>query len=121
MSFTCELNQDHEYVICVMSDKMTLDDHNQVREQAAVLLKQQGWNRLLVDARQIDAKMSLTEDYQFTESHRSNLPVTIHLAVIHRPEETERFRFIETVAVNRGQNMKIFTDADAAITWLTSH
>lgn len=121
MSFSCELNQDHEYVICIMSDKMTLDDHKQVREQAAVLLKEQGWNRLLVDARQIDAKMSLTDDYQFTESHRSNLPVTIHLAVIYRPEEIERFRFIETVAVNRGQNMKIFTDADEAVAWLTSH
>ncbi len=121
MSFSCELNRDKKYVICIMSDKMTLDDHQLVRERAAALLKEQGWNRLLVDARSIDAEMSLTEDYQFTESHRNNLPVTIHLAVIHRPQETERFRFIETVAVNRGQNMKIFTDADEAVAWLTSH
>ncbi len=57
---------------------------------------------------------------QMLTNHQSTPIGSARIAVIYRDEEGDRFRFIENVSVNRGGNMKIFTDADEAIDWLTS-
>lgn len=35
------------------------------------------------------------------------------------PDTSEDFSFLETVSVNVGQQVKIFTDMDEALAWLT--
>jgi len=40
------------------------------------------------------------------------------LAILDRPENLERIRFFETVAVNRGLAVRSFGDEDDALRWL---
>ena len=37
---------------------------------------------------------------------------------VHRADQTERYRFIEDVASNRGVNLRTFTDEADALGWL---
>ncbi len=64
--------------------------------------------------------MSVFDDFEFTQEHQSSPLRLGRIAVIYRADESERFRFIENVAVNRDENLKVFTDPDEAISWLTA-
>lgn len=97
---------------------MTREEHEKGRDEAIRALAEKGWKRLLVDARLIHAKMSVLDDFEFTQEHQSTLLKSIRIAVIHRKDESDRFMFIENVAVNRGAQMKVFTDPEEAIHWL---
>ena len=117
--YTLEMVEDAEYVMVVYAGEVTKKAHDTSRAEAMRTLTAKGWSRLLVDARQIDAKMTALDDFEFTQEHQSSLPSSVRIAVIHRPNESERFRFIENVAVNRGIGMKVFTDPVEATNWLT--
>ncbi len=119
IAYKLELVRDEEYVMVVYAGEVTKKAHEASRIEAMRALAANGWSRLLVDARLIDAKMSLFDDFKFTQEHQSSIPLSVRIVVIHRPNELERFRFIENVAVNRGIRMKVFTDPVEATNWLT--
>ena len=118
MTYTVDQLKDSECIRVVFSGRVTEEQHYEARDDANIALSEAGWNRLLVDATEIDAEMTVVEDYQFTKDHPFSLPPTVRMAILHRPDEEERFRFIENVAKNRGSNLKIFTDQAEAIAWL---
>ena len=118
MGYSVELVDDGEFIRLVFAGETTAQDHEDARAEAFRALTSRGWKRLLVDARQISTRMSLFDDYEFTKEHQSSLPLLARVAAIHRHDESERFRFIENVAVNRGHNLKVFTDPGEAIDWL---
>ena len=99
---------------------MTKAEHESGRKDAIRVLAENGLHRLLVDAREIDAKMSVSDDHEFTSDHQTGPLLLVRIAVVHRPAESERFSFIENVSVNRGGHMKTFTDLEEAIEWLTA-
>ena len=120
MPHSVEVIEDAEYVKVVFSGEMSKQDHETGRDDAVRALKESGFTRLLVDARPIDAKMSALDDYEFTREHQSTPIGLVRIAVVYRDEESERFKFIENVSVNRGGNMRIFTNPDEAVDWLTA-
>ena len=119
MSYKVELDKAAEYVEIVFAGEVTREDHESARAEAIDALKAGGYKRLLVDARRIDAKMSLIDDFEFTQEHQATPIRAMPTAIIHRPDESERFKFIENVASNRGAQIKVFTDPEQAIGWLT--
>ena len=119
MPYAVEVVEGAEYVKVVFWDEMSKEDHEAGRDAAARALTDSGFNQLLVDARTVNARMSLLDDFEFTQDHQSSPIALARIAVVYREEERERFRFIETVSVNRGGNMKVFTDPEAAVRWLT--
>lgn len=120
MTYTVELTEDKTYVRVVFADAMVREEHEQGRDEAIRALADNGWDRLLVDARRIDAKMSVLDDFEFTQENRSTLLQSVRIAVIHRVDETGRFRFIEDVAVNRGVKMRVFSNPEEAIDWFVA-
>ena len=120
MTHTVEIIDDAEYVRVVFAGEVTRGEHESGRNDAIRALTCNGWNRLLVDVRRIDAKMSLSDDFEFTNEHQSTPIQYVRVAVICRADESDRFSFIENVAVNRGGDMKVFTDPEQAIRWLTA-
>ena len=120
MGVRAELNHEHEYLHVTMEGALDLGDHEGARAGAAAKLEELGWKRLLVDASRIDAAMSIIDHFEFTSSHTVELPAGLRTAIIHDPAEDTTFKFIETVAVNRGKEMKRFTEEAAALAWLLS-
>ena len=120
MPYTVEVDTNARRVEVVFAGHMGLAEHMSAREEAIRQLIATGFDRLLVDARELDAEMSAVDDFEFTAEHQSTPLASVRMAVLHRSEEEERFRFIENVSVNRGGNMRVFTDAERARDWLAA-
>ena len=118
MPYTIEKLSDLECVSVVYSGRVTQKQHYESRDETNTILSETGWKKLMVDAANINAEMSLADDYQFTKEHPFALPIAIRMAILHHPDESERFGFIEDVARNRGANLKTFTDRAEALDWL---
>ena len=121
MSYAVKLVYGAEYVLLEYSGRVTRDIQEAGRTEAIRALSDNGWCRLLADARWIDPAISVTDDFEFTAGHRSTHPPLVRIAVLYHPDQSERFQFIENVAMNRGLNLKIFTDAAEAINWLSDN
>ena len=119
MTHIVEVVEDAEYLKVTFTGEMSKEDHEAGRDAAVRMLTETGFNRILVDARTINARMSVLDDFEFTQDHQSSPIGLARIAVIYREEESERFNFIENVSVNRGGKMKVFTDLVEAVRWLT--
>ncbi len=86
--------------------------------QKAVAL---GYERILIDVRPFDGRLQTMESFKIvTEEfplHRGQ-GVT-RVAIVDRPlSEPEEWFFFETVARNRGFNLRIHTSPEPALAWL---
>ena len=82
------------------------------------IVVQNGWDKLLIDAVNAKPKMSVLDDFEFTRNHQMHFPASLRTAIIHHPDATEGFGFIENVGQNRGMFLKLFTDQTQALVWL---
>ena len=82
-------------------------------------IKQPGEYEVLMDTRESEAALSITDLYQLGEA-LSNHPSLRRssIAILGPKQEAEKMAFFETVAINRGANIKAFTDFEQAISWL---
>ena len=118
MTYKVEQVKDSEYVSLVYADKVTKKEHEEGRDEAAFVLSATGWQRLFVDASRIDAMMSAGDDLEFSSGHQFYHSPEVRIAVLHRPDELKRFKFIEAIARKQGSDLKVFTDRTQAIGWL---
>ena len=118
MAHSIELAKDAEYVHLVLVGELKKADHEIARANAAHALAENGWNKLLVDTVQAKPIMSVNDDFDFTRDHQLHFPMDLRTAIIHHPDKSEGFKFIENVGRNRGMMMKVFTDRRQAIAWL---
>lgn len=78
-------------------------------------------SKVLVDVRELTGRLSTLNAYEVpsVEFPKLKRPGLLKKAVIVDVEEfKDSFRFFETVARNRGFNLRIFGDIDKAIKWL---
>ena len=79
-------------------------------------------SRFLIDDREAELRLDTVEIYQLPGIlERLGLPRTAKLAVVYTvtsPTAAD-FKFFETVALNQGFHVRLFTVLDEAIDWLT--
>ena len=76
---------------------------------------------VLVDDRAVTAIPSFEDLYQFGSTFLdSGFPLYIKIAHVVNTISLSDHEFLETVAVNRGANVKTFQNIDTALEWLTS-
>ena len=118
MAHSIELVKDANYVRLSLVGELTRSDHESARAEASLALTENGWNKLLVDAIHAKPKMSALDHYNFTRDHKLHFPANLRTAIIHHPDATENFKFIENVGQNWGQVINLFTDQIQALDWL---
>lgn len=104
--------------------KLGLSEVREGAAEAARTAKKHACSRILIDSREVELALSTLEIYE--------LPATLSKVVaefqldIHTLKRavvvsriTDDVRFLENVAVNRGNVAKVFLDMDAARAWLT--
>jgi hypothetical protein len=79
-----------------------------------------GLSRVLVDVRAYEGRLGVLEVYLLvTELFQKLRGKGIkQAAIVDRPQSATREWFLETVAVNRGFNLRIFTEVEEARKWL---
>ena len=76
-------------------------------------------SRVLLDCRRMTGSMTVISRFQVAEYGAFSLDFLNRFALVNRDDVLLPDNFVENVAINRGMDMKIFTDFDAAEQWLT--
>lgn len=76
-------------------------------------------SKVLLDCRNIKGKMPVFDRFQVAEYGASKRRQIGRFALLNREDVLLPDNFVENVAVNRGMQMKIFTDFEQAERWLT--
>jgi hypothetical protein len=76
---------------------------------------------VLIDLRAMIGELDTLQTFEVVSHAMPKTPGTRQLtraAVLDLPGNMERLRFFETVAVNRGFNVRVFDDEQCALAWL---
>lgn len=122
MTTSIDVRPDGQYLEVVHRGVLTRDELEAARTEATRLLREHGLLRLMVDGRAADITgLSDVDMFEFAAAHSSALPAVdrLRMALVVPRAHAEVARFAETVAQNRGVNLRIFFDAGSARDWLT--
>lgn len=73
---------------------------------------------ILCDERRLHYNLSTSETFDLGEYYTSYAPSVVRVAIVCSRENLEEASFFETVAVNRGLQIRVFTDMEEAENWL---
>lgn len=77
-------------------------------------------NNILIDHRKATFSVSLIDTYERpNQFQESGVPRTAKIALLFSESENSLFNFFETVFVNRGFQVKLFTSIPEAENWLS--
>lgn len=77
------------------------------------------YSRMLVDIRELLGRPDTMKRFEIATEHVKAFQTgNMRVAVVDDPKRAEQVSFFETVAINWGANLKVFTDFDAATEWL---
>ena len=83
--------------------------------------REQDTHKVLVDVREMKGMLSTWQALKLVTTGFSTLRdvrILHKAAIVDLAENRERYRFLETVANNRGYNLRVFENTDEAIEWL---
>ena len=75
--------------------------------------------KILLDCRKMTGEIQIFDSFEVAKYGVEMLGSAYKTALVGREDQMLPDNFVENVAVNRGVNLKIFTDIDEAIDWLT--
>lgn len=114
------------FVLVVCEGDLTLSDINEVFQQGVALAVARSCFLVLSDFRKMHVTLSVSDVYKLPEYFASRMqelktPVyKFKRALVLRADQLARYKFFETVSVNRSQKVRIFADMDEARAWLLS-
>ncbi len=77
--------------------------------------------KVLTDVRGLEGRLSTLDAYEIPDQHYPQMQdrsVITHNAVVDLEEFEDSYRFYENVALNRGFNVRLFSDPNKAMAWL---
>jgi hypothetical protein len=87
------------------------------RYEANALLAAKRWNRIVVDITGLQSKFAAHELFEFTRGLSADLPESVRIALVARPDQAKQAKLIEGIARNDGLFLSFFLDVDAATAW----
>jgi hypothetical protein len=87
-------------------------------DQMVAACEQFGRSRVLLDCRRIQGPLPTFDRFQVAVYGSSKRQQIERLALVRDPENSPPDNLVEDVSVNRGFNLKAFTDLAAATAWL---
>ncbi len=102
------------FIECLSTGKTSLEDYRGSLKEALRIRKDTGLDKILVDDREHSGAYETFPIHKFI----GEIPPALRVALLISQKTLSENRFIETVSVNRGGNLRIFTDKDEALAWL---
>jgi|WetSurMetagenome_2_1015567.scaffolds.fasta_scaffold264372_1 hypothetical protein len=115
--YTTKIEGDILYVQAFGFDQSPAD----VEAYASRLLKiclENGIQRVLCDESAVTTSLSSLDTYEIGLFISGFVPTSLRIAIVFDPNTSFDIRFFESMLINRGQQIRIFTDAGAAGDWL---
>ena len=118
MTYTLELIETGTFIRLRHREGTTQAEHHESGSALLAKINALGCKRVLIDGRLSPLNLSIMEQFSFSVFLAKTLPLGTRMAVIQPVNKLEESRFPETVAVNRGLKVKIFTNEKQATQWL---
>ena len=120
MNYKTFLSENGNYVICEVTGLITQENSHEFTEASNRLLSAANVKRLLTDVRNATNELSVSQNYKYAYEDMGdlNLRRDVRSAILTNKGDRSH-DFIETVAQNAGYNVRIFSDEQTAIAWLT--
>lgn len=97
---------------------VTVEERETAREQAAWLVNEHQFKRILVDMRQCVMSLSTTDIIHFGNTFDElHFSPQLKICGVIQPDD-EDDKLLETVALSRGTNIRFFTEFEQALRWL---
>ena len=113
--------EDKDIVLVRTSGSYKLEDELETVKKAISLLKEHNCNRCIFDHRATNVIARTMRSYERPKVYKDlGLDRSVRTAIVYR-ELNNDYEFYENVCQNRGWDIKIFTDYDAAIDWLSEY
>ena len=119
MSYTIQTIEDDQYVFLSYFGEMPGWELSAARYEADIVLDEQHWNRLLVDATQLQSDPTPVELYDFAKSLSSGTTRQTRVALVVRPEQARHAKIVEKLGRTGRLFLSYFLDRDKARAWLT--
>ena len=120
MPFKIHVFLEEGYVLLDHYDEISVAEVNEARSNVIEQLVKHALSRVLVNICDVTNKLSTLDTYFVTESHAKVKLPKARAALLSRPDQREDAKFMETVAVNRGLNIRSFLNKEEALAWLQS-
>ncbi|MCK6499594.1 MAG: hypothetical protein L6Q38_08965 [Nitrospira sp.] len=110
-----------EQVLCFELDgPMTLDNLRAVAATIMATCVRRGFAKAIADARLQTGDLKIFEWHALASHFELSWPRSVRIAIVDNPERIKPDRFLETTARNRGIDVMVFSDFDAAVDWLNA-
>lgn len=110
-----------DFIKTTVTGKFDFAASKQVLVDILSLIKQPDEYDVLVDTREAESLLSITDLYKLGEALASQLILRrSRICLLVPMRDIDKVDFFETVAVNRGVQIRAFTDFEQVITWLVS-
>jgi hypothetical protein len=112
-----------DYVIAKLGGVRTPETVLAAASDAADYCRDHGFKRVLIDIREMRGGLDTLETFEVAGRNlpqQNGIRRLTRSVILDLPENVERIRFFETVAVNRGLIVKVFDDERLAVEWLRS-
>lgn len=119
MNRKIEYLEDKEIVLLRTSGTYILEAEVETIKKMASKLKEHNCNRCIVDFREANVIAKIDKSFERPALYEEIWGDHSARAAMVFRELNEDFQFLETVNRNRGWNVRIFDDYDAAIDWLS--
>ncbi|MEE4272277.1 MAG: hypothetical protein V2I67_11415 [Thermoanaerobaculales bacterium] len=121
MSCTLDLKNLERHVVATFSGTRTPEALLEVATATIGHCREHEMSLVLLDLRPSSGGLDTIETYEIAGHslpRQDGARQLARLAILDRPENLERIRFFETVAVNRGLAVRSFGDEEHALRWL---
>ncbi len=117
-AYVLQERQDH--LLAIYDGPFSIEHWRQCIDQMRERCNDTGLRHVLLDCRAISGELSILSRYQVVDYGTVLLGLVNRIALLVREETLLPDRFVENVAVNRGLNLKVFTESAAAEAWLAA-
>ncbi len=118
MPYEIKYDADLECMMCRVFGELQASELPGFAADVIALLDKHNCVRVLNDLRKVDLRLSTMAIYNIPELVAgAGLQPNVKRAIVFR-KDAEDYEFFETVSINQGQFVRVFTDFDKALTWL---
>ena len=117
----CQYDQEHDCLVGHFTGDMDIQSAELYLKEVVPMTRKHDSKRILNDMRNANIKMGIMDIYKLPSIViRDTFDRSWPRAVIVKEKNVKLLHFYETVALNRGIQVKIFTDIEEGIRWLSS-
>jgi hypothetical protein len=118
MSEVLEIQDKQDYIHATYSGVFSVEASKRVIDKLIQAGSGNAQYKVLLDCRSMTGALPVFDRYQVVSYGVNMVGKVSRFALVRKKEPGPIDLFTETVARNRGINMKIFTDIDQALDWL---